>query len=461
MLVVTRRDGEALTPAPRLRLLTRGRWRERAPIPWERWRASYPPSYAEPLGEKAGRIERRLIERHLAREGLLVYRRADAPFEPTQPDSYGSLSDQAMWTGALLAAWSCKHAVTGAEADRALLLRALHGLRLLHEVTGKPGLLARAAFPAALNGPRDADEERHPAAAPHHGFHFRGDVSRDQYIGVLFGCATTATALGIDAEHGDPAIRELLRALVIPIADHIWRHDLRLVDVDGETTRHGDLRGFVWGLPIGPNAALCLGFQRLALRLSGAPRFAAQYDALVRRRYPQALAWTNFELLGKSNHNNDNMGMMGLYALVHLETGAGLLRHYDRSLARLWQFTRHEGNVLFHLAYASRFPLPPPARFDVQENLRLFAENPRHLPVDLRRRDEVEPAWFHNRRGVPQNRTALPLHCRSRSNFVWTACPFGLVSEYVPPGQCASGVDFLLAYWMMRRHLGDLDDGNA
>jgi len=51
------------------------------------------------------------------------------------------------------------------------------------------------------------------------------------------------------------------------------------------------------------------------------------------------------------------------------------------------------------------------------------------------------------------SRTALPLHCRSRNSFVWTACPFQLLSEYVPPGMCASGVDFLLAYWMARHHL--------
>ena len=453
--------GPVASPAPepisRLRLLSRGRLRERAPIPWARWRPTYPDAYAEPLAEKAARIEHHLVARHFSPEGLLVYRRADAPFDAARADSYGRLSDQAMWTGALLAAWACKQAVTGAAVDRAQLVRALHGLRLLHDVTGTPGLLARAAYPAALGGQPDADEERHPAAAPHQGWHYRGDVSRDQYIGVLFGCATAAAALGIDAARGDAEIRDLLRTLVVPIADRIWEHGLRLVDVDGQTTRHGDLRGFVWGLPIGPNAALCLGVQRLAHRLSDAPRFGERYDELVRRRYPRALPWTNFELVGMTNHNNDNMAMLGLYTLVHLESGERLLRRYERSLATLWGFTRHEGNALFHLVYASRFALPPAARFDLCENLRLFPEDPRHLPVDLRGRPEVEPAWFRNRLGVAQNRTALPLHCRSRSNFVWTACPFQLVSEFVPPGLCASGVDFLLAYWMMRRHLGDLD----
>jgi hypothetical protein len=150
------------------------------------------------------------------------------------------------------------------------------------------------------------------------------------------------------------------------------------------------------------------------------------------------------------------MCMMGLYALVHLESDEQLRTIYDHSLATLWSFARNQGNALFHLAYASRFPLPPAARFDLEENLRLFPEDPRYLAVDLRGRPEVDAAWFPNRLGLPRNRTALPLHCRSRSNFVWTACPFQLVSEYVPPGLCASGVDFVLAYWMMRRHLGDL-----
>ncbi len=437
-------------------LLARGRLTRRAPIEWEKWRSTYPAYYAEPLADKAARVEHNLVDRHLSPEGLLVYRRACKPFDPVQPGSYGSLSDQTMWTAVLAGAWAFKHAVTGAEMDRSLLLRALDGLRLLHEVTGKSGLLARAAFPAGLPGPRDADEERHEAAAPHRRFQFRGDVSRDQYAGVLFGCTAAAATLGIDAGRGDAVVRDLLSGLVVPIADHIWDHGLRLVDVDGVMTKHGDLRGYIWRVPVGPNAALCLGFQRLAHRLSGAPRFAEHYEALVRLRYPRALPWSNFELLGKTNHNNDNMGMMGLYALVNLETQEDLLKTYDRSLASLWSFTRNEGNAFFHLAFASRFPLPSTARFDLCENLRLFPEDPRYVSQDLRGRAEIDEAWFRNRLGFPQNRTALPLHCRSRSNFVWTACPFQLVSEYVPPGMCASGVDFLLAYWMARHHLGDL-----
>lgn len=436
-------------------LLARGRLRRRAPIPWERWRASYPAHYEKPLAEKAARIEGNLVDRHLSPEGLLVYRRPCRPFDPAQPDSYGSLSDQTMWTGVLAGAFAFKLQVTGAPIDRALLVRALAGLRLLHEVTGRPGLLARAVFPRDLAGARDADEERHEATAPHRRFAFRGDVSRDQYAGVLFGCAAVALVLGIDAGEGDADLREMLCGLILPIADHIWKHGLRIVDLDGLMTTHGDLRGYLWGVPIGPNAALGLGFQLLAHRLCGERRFADRYEALVRRRYPEALPWTNFELFGKTNHNNDNMAMMGLYALANLETRARLRAIYDRALATLWGFTRDEGNAFFHLVFAARFPLPNAARFDLYENLRLFSEDPRHASLDLRGRAEVDPARFRNRLGFPQNRTALPLHCRSRSNFVWTACPFQLVSEYVPPGLCASGVDFHLAYWMARHHLGE------
>ena len=434
----------------------RARLTRRAPIPWERWRSTYPPHYARSLAERAALVEQSLLERHWSPEGLLVYRRACRRFDPSRSDSYGSLSDQAMWTGALAATWAFKHAVTGAESDRALLVRALAGLELLHEVTGKPGLLARAAFPRGLPGPRDADEERHDGAPPHSRFEFRGDVSRDQYCGVLFGCAAASVALGIDATHGDDVLRERLCRLVLPIADHIWQHGLRLVDVDGSTTRHGDLRGYRWGVPLGPNAALCLGWELLAHRLAGQARFAERYERLVRWRYPRALRWMNFAILGKRNHNNDNMGMMALYALVHCETRGPLSEAYDRGLAKLWRRTRNEGNSFFHLVFASRFPLPTASRFDLGENLRLFPEDPRHSFLDLRDHDGVEEAWFRNRLGYPRNRTALPLHCRSRSDFVWRACPFQLVGEKLPPGLCASGVDFLLAYWMGRYHLGEV-----
>jgi hypothetical protein len=430
-----------------------------APIPWERWRHTYPEVYYLPLAEKAQEIERNLLARHLSPEGLLVYSRPPTTFDASRPQSYGSLSDQAMWTGALLGAYAFKYRLSGDPADRELLLRILGGLELLEAVTGKPGLFARAVFPRSLGGELDADERRHPAAPPHDAYSYRGDVSKDQYFGVLFGYAAATVELGIGARSGDPELRRAMAGPVARIADHIWENGMRIVDVDGRMTTHGDLRGYILGVPIGPNAALSLGFQLLAARLTGEARFHERYRILVRRRYPEATRLVKFELFGKTNHNNDNMGLMGLYTLANLEADEATRRIYERSLKTLWSHIQNEGNAFFHLIYASRFLLPEAAQFDVRENLRLFPTDLRQFPVDLRDRPEIELAVFENRFGLPKNRTALPLHLRCPGHFIWTLCPYQVVTPAGPGTRSVSGADFLLAYWMARRFLGAFDDG--
>ncbi len=430
------------------------------PIPWDHWKDSYPDHYARPLGEKARAIDRHLLDHHLASTGVLVYSRVCQHDQPESAEEiYDNVADQTIWTGALAATYALKFRSTGDPADRERMLRVLGGLKLLHDVTGKPGLFARAIHPAdrPLRGERDHQEWR-PGRGVHVGFRYRGAVSKDQYFGILFGYATVVTELGIDTANGDPDVRALILEPARAVADHIWANDLNIVDADGERTKHGDLAGYFLGIPIGPNAQLALGFQLLAYRLSAEPRFRERYEELLERGYAEATGNTKFEIFGRTNHNNDNMAMMGLFSLTRLERDPTILSTYDTSLADLWRLVRHEGNTFFHLVCASRYRLPEFARFDLLENLRLLAPDPRIYGVDVTDHPAVERAWFNNRFGIPKNRTALPLHLRPRSSFVWTRCPFALVKVISNPGErCVSGVDFLLAYWLAVRLLGDPD----
>jgi len=432
---------------------------DRAPIRWEAWRETYPAGdYATPLAEKAQRIDRHLVSHHLAARGVLVYsRRCDLPGDPDT--IYDNVADQTIWTGALVAVRTFEYRLSGAAGDRARLLEVLRGLALLHDVTGKPGLFSRAVFPVGrpLRGEK-ASQEWRPGAPPYDVFRYRGDVSKDQYFGVLFGYAAVVSELGIDATSGDPEIRALVAGPAVAVADHIWENGLSIVDVDGETTKHGDLAGHILCIPIGPNAQLDLGFQLLASRVSGLPRFRERYDELLARGYAEATGNVKFEIFGKTNHNNDNMGMMGLWALAALEQEPGVRARFDRALAGLWGVTRHEGNSFFHAICASRFELPRFARFDLVENLRLFPVAPEVHGVDVRGLPGVERAFFKSRFGRVQNTTALPVHLRPRSSFVWTRSPFELEFAVAEPGaRCVAGVDYLLAYWMARRYLGDVE----
>lgn len=426
------------------------------PIPWSHWRSTEPAHISTPVAEKVDRLEAHLIDRHLSPEGVLIYRRPDEPFRLGVPGSHTNLADETIWTGCLVAAWAYKYAVTGEEADRYLLLRALRGLRLLREVTGVPGLFARAIAPSATTFLRreKPHQEWRDAPPPLVGYRYRGDVSKDQYFGALLGYAVTALALDLGPDRGDPEIRALVGTAVRAVADHIWRHGLRIVDVDGETTRFGDLSGHVFGVPIGPNAALCLAWQLLAWRLEDHDVYRQRYLELVDRGYAAATAWNKFQFLGMTNHNNDVMAMMGLHALCGLEPRDEIRRIYRENIAGLWALVRHEGNLLYHAVYAAAgAPLPADARVDVEETMRLFPVDAALRAVDLRDHPLVDRAFLDGRHDAPRNRTALPLHLRPRSSFVWKSSPHALVGNLSWRGEMTvSGVDFVLVYWMARHH---------
>ncbi|MBI4583366.1 MAG: hypothetical protein HY717_05015 [Planctomycetes bacterium] len=426
------------------------------PIPWDRWRPTYPEHVKIPLAEKIGRIESHLRSRHLSPEGVLVYHRPDREFSPGEAGGYQNLADEAMWTGCLLAAFAFKYSITRTPADREAVLLVLKGLRLLHRVTGRSGLLARAIFPAALELPGEKPSQKwRSGAVPHSNYRYRGDVSKDQYFGVLFGYAVAATVLGIDAGSGDAELRELMAPEVAAIADHIWDNDLRIVDADGETTTFGNLRGFIAGVPIGPNADLCLGWQLLAARLNGAERFGRHYRSLLGRGYHEATACNKFQFLGLTNHNNDNMAMLGLYSLIALESDAGVKAVYQKSLRRLWGWVRHEGNLFFNLVDAARAGEAPPEqlRRDMAETFLLFPVDLRVRAVDLKGHPLVQPSCFRGRKGALRNQTALPLHLRSLSSFIWKSSPYALEADLDAKGdETYSGMDYLLVYWLARYH---------
>jgi hypothetical protein len=435
---------------------------QHGPIPWDLWRDTYPPDYAVPLAEKEKHFTEHLELRHLSPEGVLIYVREFTPFDRGREDSFANLSDTPIWTGAYAAALAFRYRTTGAAEDRARLLRVLGGLSLLHDVTGKPGLLARAIFPDGSSIPAEkTDGEWRLAPAPHQRWRYRGDVSKDQYFGVLFGYAATSLALGIDSERGDAEIRAAMSRIVAAIADHFWENGFRIVDVDGEMTSFGNLDGNMASIPIGPNAGLVLGFEKLAERLTGATRFRERYQELIDREWHHALGYIKFELPGWINHNNDNMGMMALYALTGLEREPEIRGVYDKALAKLWNHVRFEGNTFFNLIYATRYPLPERAKFDSRENLALYPLDPRIYGFDLRTSyaDRLDLACFDDRFGRPHNRTALPMHLRRRGDFVWKLSPFAAAHPKSDPRDISgSGFDFILAYWMARVYIGDPED---
>jgi hypothetical protein len=441
-----------------------------------RWQDTTPPTAL--LREKAARYQERLEARHLTPEGVLRYQikhgRAD-------DGSYGDLADGPFHTGIYLASQAFRFAATSDPAARHQVLRALDGLRTLHDVTGCRGLLARYISPtgrrpgdggpsseqpadSSLDGTRrmadatgaeDDDKAWRPSTAMP-GFAWRGDVSKDQYAGFIHGLGVALALVP------DPEVRARVAELSSAAADHLEAHHMKLIDANGQRTTHGNLAGYIAGVPIGVNSLIALAIAKVAAVSTGEARYEAFYDRLVRAQYPEAAYWAHFTVLGVVNRVNDNMSYLALYPILLLETRKDVLSTLRSAEARTWRAVCRDRNAFFAFVHASQAARSggdepdglPPGREEGRESLREFPEDKLEWPVDLTREGFLfERSFLNTRKGDPRAVEGVPLYLRSRSSSFWASDPFRLVGNLARTGDHeTAGGDYLLAYWMGRYH---------
>jgi hypothetical protein len=405
-----------------------------------RWQSTEAPNAT--LAAKAERYQLDLEARFQTPEGLVDYRQTVG--ESAKSAEPGLPADGCFHTGIYLASQALRHATTKDPAARAQILRALDGLELLHDVTGKRGLLSRHARRVTAG---DSDRAVESRARP--GWLYRGDVSKDQYAGAIHGLGVTL-ALVDDAE-----IRRRVAALAAAIADHLIESDMRIVDLDGEMTTHGDLRSHVWGLPIGVNALISLAIARVAATATADERHLALWDRLVEADYPDTAYWAHFDVFGVEHRVNDNMSYLAIYPLLLLATSPTVRDKLRESECRSWSHVRRDRNAFFALVHASVVEeSDEPAVAQSLTALREFPERKIPLPVDLTRPGFNFPrAFLNTRKCLPRTTEGLPLFLRPVSSSYWAANPFSLVGRLTSDGSSEyAGMDYLLAYWMARFH---------
>jgi hypothetical protein len=407
-------------------------------------------SRAGPLLEKAIAHDQNYQLRH-SPDGLTV----DAFFDDTLTTivQYTNEGDAALWTGTYLAAQALRHATTGEPEALANALRALDGLRTLTEITGKRGLWGRNFFRNSTQY-YSGNGELHDGTGAFAGHRWRGNVSRDQYSGLIFGFATAWDV------SPDPTVRAQCAEHLAAMADHFIASNHRIMDVDGQPTTHGDVTQSVLGVRVtNPVHALIVlsALKAAAVSNPNEPKYAQAY-AQATRRYSNAVP--NMLILdfgARTKWYNFNLAFQPLYTLLRFETDPGLRARYEDALhRRVWGSVRDTFNSLFTFIHAARAP----GRYggadwiSVHEaiwSLQLFDGPPhRHRAVDgsrFVRKDRIAQALF----GVDQARDPVPIHLRPRSDFMWQRSPYAYRSpedlriEY-------PGVDYLVAYWMGRYH---------
>lgn len=428
--------------------------------------------------------------------------------------AYSGRRDSAIWTGTYLAAESLRSMTTQAPDAARWIDETLHTLHRWWNIPGDPGYLARYAAPAdspapiqAILSPTDSEVHRD---VPYEGelWHWRGNVSRDQYQGVMLGYSFAYEATR------SPALRALIREDVVEFVEQLMTSESRPVKtiIGGrETSTEVRIPYAVFSTADAPNGEPALTLQLspfeaagegvlfflpniadLARQLPGfgsfpdlyqpteaiqlgamfnvalqvtkdVPEYAERRQAIAQHYAANADAWVDIAAQWRNTNRCDNgyfglnIGFMPLYNWIRLEQDPARKARLQREVLRdaLWQAAKDDKNVFFGFIYASQAAPEDEVQSVADANaeqLRLFPTAPNlALPRDLR--------------GIyPESQTcpgisavAVNVDERVPSTFVWERQPWKLYDPGIP-NQVYGGVDYLTAYWMGRYYGFIADD---
>lgn len=396
------------------------------------------------LLEKAQRFRRALVERHRSPEGLVLYRVDLDTLEADLRDgTYPDLADTPTFNG-LFAATACTRArVDDGNEAREDADRALAGLELLLDVTGRPGLLARGVRRIRTPAP-DEEGRRWFAGAPgFERFRWRGDASVDQYANGLLPAAWACRDL----------YPERSRRLVVGFAEHLLTHDLRIVDPDGRRTRFGDLSpDSGYGLN---SIAQLTAYATFALSEEMDPRPAWRRARVLlrdRERVPARGRTTNVRVLGITNFSNELMSWNLYRVLIPMARRSGdpALPDLRHGIMRTWLRVRPDGNPYFIavLCHVEPTECTPQLLAEARGVLERFPVEKRKLAPSARLRT-LPRALLPGRKWRPRARHPVPMEIRPASSLEWKSSPYRLEAGTAPNIEY-SGVDFLAAYWLLR-----------
>ncbi len=184
------------------------------------------------LADRAVRVGRNTATRHLSPEGLLAYEhRHDATPGQLSADALKK-ADTGIWSGCYAASLACRYYVTREPEALALCKRVAAGLDMLSRVTGVEGCVSRAVGCPIAGEDAGKDVVASPLGG---GLCFREDPSRDTLTGIVLGWVCLARFCD------DPEVRAFASRNLGAIARRLYAGHMKLRDVDGKTTKHGEL----------------------------------------------------------------------------------------------------------------------------------------------------------------------------------------------------------------------------
>lgn len=411
------------------------------------------------LAEKEAVLFSATLERHLDRQGYLLYQ-SYLPF--SDRDNYRkshNSADLPAWHGHWMAALAMKLAIEPSSEVEALLRRGVKGLRTNFKATGIKGLLARAylKYRGDERLPWMVTEEERPTAfwqKGDNGFWFRNGVSKDQYCGAVFGLATVVGLENRGAIFLDRKTSRRARRTLVELAHYLIDNGYRIIDVNGRVTEFGRLDDW----PVNGFDGLQLLAMLRAGAATGDEKCAREYERLVKAGAGRVIATTLGALgdlyawIGRENfgHFSDDQAIYANAFALFLNSDEGdreVLLDVAYALEKMWQFLRYSLKSYMAFIQAVLSGISEKEREEALETLRMFPDDKRaisNLEVEDTKSVQPIPNQIINSHYWKANyfRKATPTHASERMNI-----------EH-------SGQDYLFVYWM-GRYFELISDGEA
>ncbi len=452
---------------------------------------------SSPLAEKAAYLYENLLEKHWL-DGLYV------SITPTAPrgvkidhtvDTSGNVIHAGVWTGRYLGGVGYWYAVTRDPAVRKHGGEILNALRILREVTGKPGLLARGYVKG--HGPvqgweRDGSNslEWHQGQGTYADYRWYGDVSVDNLNAVLYGYAIFFDLAADDEQ------KRLIECEVDLLMTHLLENHCRIIDVDGEPTmwghvgvdpdpKHDEYYKKYYGTRGNRMGAIEVGKFPLRVQMMLLPDLLIAHHVTGKQHYldfynkviarfrdnPEPEFYNRpvtLERLARFDHSPEGQSYEALYNLIRYERDDELLKFYRSWVNSLWENNWTEGNALFAFTTLSLLPkysTPDELRSaqatkstvpHAEEGLKLGIETLRNYKLDrvfrpvmgsLRKDVELNP--FVEKGRPAQSTKPVPIHLRPHDNeYAWKGNPYQL-DGYLKPHVTSSqfSADDLQVAW--------------
>lgn len=395
------------------------------------------------LEEKAAHYER-IVDRYHTRLGYVTTR--DLTEEGNLESGSVHISDNdGLWTGVYVAAQSYRYAVTGSADARAKAQRSVHAMLDLHDVTGRPGFIARAVV--------HRTEPQFGVIGPRHEWHlsadgeweWKGDTSSDELTGHMY---AYSVFYDLAADEED---KKRLRTIVGSIMDHVLEHNYCLTDVDGLHTTWA-----IWSPERlnhdakfweqrGINSLQLLSFLKTAAHITGNEKYEAAYREMITRfHYGLNTLEQKIEWLGEVSSIDDNLGFHAYVPLLTYEQDPDLRAIYLASIEHHWQFERRERSPMWNAIYGALTG----RACDMEAAAQSLAE----MPLDLIR----WPVMNSHRNDLRLNEGLLeygirlmasPLPFDERPLHKWDKNPYGIDGG---DGNAEDGTVYLHPYWLAR-----------